>query len=309
MKKILIVVLFFQLSHLFAQNDSIKAANLLQSIKIKQVLDLNYNAMYKAEFAKIDSIFISNAIPIDTLHKNVFRNLIKDHFKKVSEVSSTKMFYSLLDLGSTKIEEIISFSESTNDIETLYTKTGIFNLLNPILSSDYYEYKQLLDGFIESTKQYDKDLMLKLTIDNKVITDYSKINFEFYLHTSNKKHKKIKVLNKKTGAIELPTDLKNDEIEFVSVLYKGKEEDFFNPRMSPTFKKLNLPKEQFLSMDPLKPDCFGKSKVWKIEIIEDPKIIYDRNIQEENDIKEKVLNFMSISICFESYTYNFLPKK
>ena len=219
------------------------------------------------------------------------------------------MFYSLLDLDSTKIEEIISFIKSTNDLESIYTKTGIYNLLNPILSSDYYEYKQLLDGFIESTKQYDKDLMLKLTIDNKVITDYSKINFEFYLHTSNKKHKKIKVLNKKTGAIELPTDLKNDEIEFVSILYKGKEEDFFNPRMNPTFKKLNLPKEQFLTMDPLKPNCFGKSRVWKIEIIEDPKIIYDRNIQEENDIKEKVLNFMSISICFESYTYNFLPKK
>ncbi len=309
MKKIILIVLCFHLSFSFAQNDSIKVTNLLQSIKIKQVLDLNYNTMYKAEFAKIDSIFISNAIPIDTLHKNVFRNLIKDHFKKVSEVSSTKMFYSLLDLGSTKIEEIISFSKSTNDLESIYTKSGIYNLLGPLLSDDYYVYQQLLDGFIESTKQYDKDLMLKLTIDNKFITDYSKINFEFYLHTSNKKYKKIKVLNKKTGAIELPTDLKNEEIEFVSVLYKGKEEDFFNPRMSPTFKKLNLPKEQFLSMDPLKPDCFGKSRVWKIEIIEDPKIIHDRNIQEENDIKEKVLNFMSISICFESFTFNFLPKK
>ena len=62
-------------------------------------------------------------------------------------------------------------------------------------------------------------------------------------------------------------------------------------------------------MDPLKPDCFGKSRVWNIEIIEDSKIIHDRNIQEENDIKEKVFNFMSITICFETYTYNFLPKK
>lgn len=309
MKKILIVVLFFQLSHLFAQNDSIKVNNLLQFIKIREVLDLNYNAMYKAEFAKIDSIFISNAIPIDTLHKNVFRNLIKDHFKKVSEVSSTKMFYSLLDLGSSKIEEINSFSKSTNDLESIYTKSGIYNLFGPLLSDDYYVYQQQLDGFIESTKQYDKDLMLKLTIDNKVITDYSKINFEFYLHTSNKKYNKIKVLNKKTGAIELPTDLKNEEIEFVSIHYKGKEEDFFNPRMNPTFKKLKLPKEHFLSMDPLKPDCFGKSRVWNIEIIEDSKIIHDRNIQEENDIKEKVFNFMSITICFETYTYNFLPKK
>ena len=90
---------------------------------------------------------------------------------------------------------------------------------------------------------------------------------------------------------------------------KGKEQDFFNPRMNPTFKKLNLQKEQFLSMDPFKPDCFGKSRLWKIEIIEDSKIILDRIIQEENDIKEKVFNFMSITICFEAYTYNFLPKK
>ncbi len=305
MKNLFLLLFITNINISFAQNDSIKATKLLNLIQIDGILNAGYNSLKEETFSKIDSIFTSNKIPIDETHINAYKNKINVDFNDQIEMTKTKLHYYYSDIGSEKLDSYLSFIKTNKNYQQIIEKIDFFTFFEPIFADENYAFNQRLENIIETTKQLGKPLVLQLKINNKIISNYSNIDFELYLNTTNKNFKKIKLLNKSNGEIIVPADLKNEEIQYLTIVFKNKEKEFFNPRVDTFFKVIPNSQEIIKSLDSLRPECMKKEMIWKIEICDDEKIIKELKIKEEHEISEKVYNFMSINTCSETFIYNF----
>ncbi len=311
--KLLTLILLFTSTLLLSQKkqNSIKVEKLMEVVESKKLL---LNVSKKLENRLLnqrDSIFTYCHLKVDdTININEYNSKVKKMLADYIISAENYIYNSYIDYETSKIDHFIEIAESNITLKEKMLKTDFYKLYLMFHDEENDRFKANLLEITDAVKANEYPLKLCLYINNIKIDDYEKFGFDLYFFTSNKKYKKISVLNKKSGAIEFPKDLKQEDLLYLTIAYKGKEVELYNPRIEEIYKKdflkKNVPNynEILESIDKLPKKCFEEKTEWIVGILDSPEALKRVNFKEVYGIKEKVNSFLLVSICSDEFTIN-----
>lgn len=311
--KLFTILLLFSSTILLSQKNqkNIKVEKLMEVVESKKILSNASKSLENRLLKQRDSILIYNQLKVnDTLNTNEYNSKVKKMLANYIVSAENYIYKSYLDYETNKIDHFIEIAESNITLKEKMMQTDFYKLYLMFNGEENDKFEANLIEITEAVKANEYPLKLSLYINNIKIEEYEKFGFDLYFFTSNKKYKKISVLNKKSGAIEFPKDLKQNDLLYLTIAYKGKEVELYNPRIEEIYKKdflkKNVPNynEILENIDKLPKKCFEEKTEWIVGILDSPEAIKRVDFKEVYGIEEKVNSFLLVSICSDVFTIN-----
>ena len=267
-----IILLFFTI-HLNAQENSEKAKEFLNTLDSDKVLN-EYYAKYKTKIlASTYLIFNEYDLDIkDSLTLNEFNTSINKNFKFYIQDAKDRTLLIYSNYEEDRLEKFINLITSEPDFNKVLVETNYAKIVENIIKEHSEYVAQDIPFIVKEIKAISQPLKLRLIIDNDTISQISKTDFNLELVTTNENYKQIQILNREKSEIEIPKDLKYEEMEYVILTYNNEQHNFFENHYE------NLPKELRAVMsdevkelhNPISKYCFEKLLYWDIVIDNDP---------------------------------------
>lgn len=267
-----IFLLFFAII-LSAQESSEKAKEFLNTLNSDKVIT-EYYGKYKNKILESTSLFFDEygLDTKDSLTLNEFTEAINKSFKSYIQDAKDRTLLIYSNYEADRLEKFINLTKSESDFNKILVETNYSSILENIIKEHSEYVTHDIPFIIKELKAISKPLKLRLIIDSDTISDISKTGLNLELVTTNEKYKQIQILNIEKSGIEIPKDLKYEEMEYVILTYNNKQYNFFKNHYG------NLPKEVRAVMseeekelhNPLSKYCFEKLLHWEIVIDNDP---------------------------------------
>jgi len=304
MKKTIKISLIFLiiLNNSYSQENK-KAEEFLSLINYEKEISDLYNDYKFFIFNNAKSLFEEEKINYnDSTNINEFKKFIREDFNFYISDSQSKIKYFYSNQKEEDLDKFIELARKENDRKILLLECDFYNIFNQVFKEHQRSFIITLPRMFENIKANSEHLKLRLIVDNDTIINLKKSKIELFLTTTNKKFKKINILDKKSGNINIPMDLKNEEIKSLIIKYDDEEHLFFEKRIPDHMA--SFPESVKESLDPLSQYCFEELTHWNIIIDNDPENNEEIKKSRKFEVikSDKVLKRM-IKIRTRSETY------
>ena len=280
-------IIFLLLTNILnAQVNSEKAEEFLNVLNSDKVIT-EYYEKYKIKILNsTDLIFKEHDLNItDSTSLKEFNKSIDKNFKFYIQEAKDRTLHIYSNYEKDSLEKFINIAKTEPDFNKVLVKTNYAKIVEKIIKEHSEYIAHDIPLIIKEIKTISKPLKLRLIIDNDTISNSAETEFNLELVTKNEKYKRIQILNKENLDIELPNDLKYNDIEYVILSYENKHYNFFENHYE------NLPKELRAVMsdevkelhNPISQYCFEKLLYWEVIINNDPKNSPDYELMKRPD--------------------------
>lgn len=296
--KITTIILIFFTFISNAQQNSEKAKEFLETLNSDKIISENYNKFKNRILESTTLVFndynldITNNDNLKEFTDFINRNI---EFFKQDAKDRTLLIYSNYDIE--RLEKFIHLTKTEPDFKTVLRETNYAKIFDNIIKEHSVYIAEDIPLIVKNIKANSEPLRLRLIIDNDTIPNMDEIDLTLELVTENENYKKLEILNKQTTEIEIPKDLKYEEMKYVILTYNNEEHNFFENHYE------NLPKELRAVMseevkemhNPLSKYCFEELLYWEIIIDNDPNNNPDFElIKNPQDPKKEVKSLISL---------------
>ncbi len=289
MKKlnILPILLYLTITISYAQKGSEKAKEFLSVLNSDKIIDKHYTKAFDKLRSSRNLLFNEFNLDLnDSTVINYFNQSINKSFNFYTQDTKQRIFHIYSNYEIDRLDDFIALAIIEEDFNKVLSETNYLKILNNILIEHRENFNHDLSILVRELKSFSEPLKLRLIIDNDTINKISKNNFNLEAITKDNRFKKIEILNKESLEIEIPKELKYDEIEYIILTYNGKKYNFFENHNEnlPEHLKAILNKE---SLKPLSKYCFEKLLYWEVVINHKPENIpnIDRLFKPNEEIK------------------------
>ncbi|WP_179338924.1 hypothetical protein [Winogradskyella ludwigii] len=302
MRRIITIILLVFTVILNAQDNSEKAKEWLNTLNSDKIITEYYNN-YKNKILKgTHLVFDDYDLDItDTTTLKAYKEALNKNFKfYIQEAKDrTLLIYSNYDME--RLDKFINLAKSEPDFNKVLVETNFAKILEIIIEEHSEYIVHDIPFIVRNIKALSQPLRLRLIIDNDTIANISKTDLNLVLVTTNQKYKQIQILNRETSVIEVPKDLKYEEMEYVILTYNNEQYPFFENHYE------NLPKELRAVMNeevkelhnPLAKSCFENLLYWEIRIDNDPNTNPDYElIKRPGENNKGLISFKTRSTSF-----------
>lgn len=280
-------IIFLLLTNILnAQVNSEKAEEFLNVLNSDKVIT-EYYEKYKIKILNsTDLIFKEHDLNItDSTSLKEFNKSIDKNFKFYIQEAKDRTLHIYSNYEKDSLEKFINIAKTEPDFNKVLVKTNYAKIVEKIIKEHSEYIAHDIPLIIKEIKTISKPLKLRLIIDNDTISNSAETEFNLELVTKNEKYKRIQILNKENLDIELPNDLKYNDIEYVILSYENEHYNFFENHYE------NLPKELRAVMsdevkelhNPISQYCFEKLLYWEVIINNDPKNSPDYELMKRPD--------------------------
>ena len=280
-------IIFLLLTNILnAQVNSEKAEEFLNVLNSDKVIT-EYYEKYKIKILKsTDLIFKEHDLNItDSTSLKEYNKSIDKNFKFYIQEAKDRTLHIYSNYEKDSLEKFINIAKTELDLNKVLVKTNYAKIVEKIIKEHSEYIAHDIPLIIKEIKTISKPLKLRLIIDNDTISNSAETEFNLELVTKNEKYKRIQILNKENLDIELPNDLKYNDIEYVILSYENEHYNFFKNHYE------NLPKELRAVMsdevkelhNPISQYCFEKLLYWEVIINNDPKNSPDYELMKRPD--------------------------
>ena len=280
-------IIFLLLTNILnAQVNSEKAEEFLNVLNSDKVIT-EYYEKYKIKILKsTDLIFKEHDLNItDSTSLKEYNKSIDKNFKFYIQEAKDRTLHIYSNYEKDSLEKFINIAKTEPDFNKVLVKTNYAKIVEKIIKEHSEYIAHDIPLIIKEIKTISKPLKLRLIIDNDTISNSAETEFNLELVTKNEKYKRIQILNKENLDIELPNDLKYNDIEYVILSYENEHYNFFENHYE------NLPKELRAVMsdevkelhNPISQYCFEKLLYWEVIINNDPKNSPDYELMKRPD--------------------------
>ncbi len=275
-----------------AQDHSEKAKEWLKTLNSNNIITEYYNN-YKNKILKgTNLVFTEYDLDItDSTTLNAYKAALDKNFKFYIQEAKDRTLLIYSNYDEEQLDKFINLAKTEPNINIVLLETN-FAEIAEIIIKEHSEYiAHDIPFIVREIKAITQPLRLRLIIDNDTLANIRKTDFNLVLVTVNPKYKQLQILNRETSEIEIPKDLKYEDMKHIIVTFNNKQYPFFENHYE------NLPKELRAVMNddvkelhnPLAKYCFEKLLYWEIRIDNDPKNNPDYKLIKRPDENSKGL--------------------
>jgi antitoxin component YwqK of YwqJK toxin-antitoxin module len=218
----------------------------------------------------IDILFKQYKIKNTDENITEFKEQVTKYTSRIAGDINKKMAERYEELPQKELDRYIAIALSDKSFNDKIIETRFIEFYKEFYPEVSRINSHILHRVIEKLQAKDQALKLRVIIDQDTLQNNNNKTVQLFLITKNKKYPKLNVLTNDSFKIQIPSDLKYEEISEVLVIYKGYKMKFFNrEKILRPYK--NLPKNIGEIFEPFKPEYFTQKTHWTLQIYTKPE--------------------------------------